>query len=109
MTPLTKAHTELRLAVACAERRANALLAALPPEEAGLGQIDPDRLADHRTEVAGDLAHALDLVEPGLGARWMQALYVELDLGHSDEWDALVSGGLLGLRVDQSIGTGTPQ
>lgn len=109
MTPLTKAHTELRLAVQQAEQRADAFLEHTPAEEAATGKLDEARLSDHRVAVAGDLAHALDLVEPGLGARFMQALYVELDLGHSDEWDALVAGGALGPRVDQSIGTGTPQ
>lgn len=98
MTPLTQAHTELRLAVQRAEQRADAFLEQTPAEEAATGKLDPGRLNDHRVDVAGDVAHALDLVEPGLGARYMQALYVELELGHSDEWDALVAGGALGLR-----------
>jgi len=106
MTPLTQAHTELRLAVQRAEQRADTFLEHTPADEAATGKLDAGRLNDHRVDVAGDLAHALDMVEPGLGARFMQALYVELDLGHSDEWDALVAGGMLGLRNGQLHATG---
>jgi hypothetical protein len=77
MSPLTTAHAELQIAVARAMARADTVrgrLSALPPS------THPAELHDHRTAVAGDMADALDRIEPGLGTRWMQAAYPEVNL-----------------------------
>lgn len=78
MTPLNTAVAELSLAVATAERRARSLMAAscMPPSA--------DDLHDHRTAVAGDLSDAIDRVVPGLGQRFMSALYPEV-FSHRDQ------------------------
>lgn len=110
MTPLTQAHMELRLAVARAEQRADTFLDRTPAAEAATGKWDPSRLNDHRVDVSGDLAHALNLVEPGLGARYMQALYVELDMGHSDEMAAALGvPGALAQPAQAAPGAGAQQ
>lgn len=90
MNPLNHAQTELRLAIERAERRALAF-ADSPTEEECCPAQYAGRLADHRTEVAGDLADALDRIELGLGARFMQALYPELRLHEDPEWRALLA------------------
>jgi hypothetical protein len=80
MTNLSPTHTELAIAVAAAELRAadcKAQLAKLPPSQ------HQAHLHDHRTAVAGDLADALDRIEPQLGARLMQALYPEVNLAEA--------------------------
>lgn len=77
MTPVTPVVAELQLIVAHAERRAAEVmhqLTLLPPS------THPAHLTDHRTAVAGDIADALDRIEPLLGSRWMQALYPEIRL-----------------------------
>lgn len=81
MTPVSTVHAELQLAVSEAEHRQAKLLAA----HAGL-RADPftqahqHAIGDHRAAVAGDMAEALDRIEPGLGQRWMQAMFPEFDL-----------------------------
>lgn len=90
MNPLNHAQTELRLAVERAEQRAVAWVDSPNEHECCRVQYD-GRLVDHRTEVAGDMADALDKVDPGLGARFMQALYPELPLGEDPEWQALLA------------------
>lgn len=77
MSPITTAHAELQIATTRALQRAEEVkgrLSCLPPS------THPAELHDHRTAVAGDMADALDRIEPGLGTRWMQALYPEVKL-----------------------------
>jgi hypothetical protein len=77
MTSLTPTHAELAIAVAQAEVRAAEVKLQLE------GQLPSRRQAhlhDHRTAVAGDIADALDRIEPQLGTRWMQAMYPEVNL-----------------------------
>lgn len=77
MSPLTQAQTELAVTVTQAEKRAHlvrAQLVAVPPS------THQAHLHDHRTAVAGDMADSLNRVQPGLGDRWMQAMYPEVDL-----------------------------
>lgn len=77
MSPLTTAHAELQIATSRAISRAAEVrgrLSALQPS------AHPSELHDHRTAVAGDMADALDRIEPGLGTRWMQAMYPEVNL-----------------------------
>jgi hypothetical protein len=83
MSPITAAHADLLLAVTEAEARAARLLANQP----GLREQRPpytraqaDAISDHRTEAAGDMAAALDRIQPGLGERWMQAMFPEVGL-----------------------------
>ncbi|HRD84478.1 MAG TPA: hypothetical protein PLF63_04830 [Rubrivivax sp.] len=81
MTPLTTQHAEVRLAVAEAERRLSQLLAEQPQlREAPFPLGHQHALSDHRVAIAGDMAEALDRIEPGLGQRWMQAMFPEFDL-----------------------------
>lgn len=78
MTPLNRAITELKLIVDLAEHRATDLKTQLATTKPSMHQAE---LHDHRAAVSGDMADALDrLVEAGLGARWMQAMYPELKL-----------------------------
>lgn len=81
MTGFSPTHTELAIAVAHAEVRAASCtkqLAQLPPSQ------HQAHLHDHRTAVAGDIADALDRIEPELGTRLMQAFYPEANL--SEAW-----------------------
>lgn len=90
MTPLNAALTELRLAIERAEVRAEVYA------EAPTGHATFDSagwLSDHRVEVAGDMADALDRIAPGMGQRFMQALYPELDLGLEHFMELLTSIG----------------
>lgn len=83
MNPLNQFQAELRLVVKQAEERAAALkpkLAAAQPDDV------PGLLHDHRVEVAGDIADAMDRLETGLGTRWMQAMFAELDLTDLEQW-----------------------
>jgi hypothetical protein len=80
MNPHGHAITELALATATGERRAAQVrqqLATTPLESHAM------QLHDHRTAVAGDLADALDRLEPNLGTRWMQAMYPEVQLSEA--------------------------
>lgn len=83
MSPFSLALTELHLAVRKAERRA---AMAAPADRKLAAFMDPDVLHDLQVEVAGDLADALDRIEPGLGTRWMQAMHPAV------EFSALGSG-----------------
>ncbi len=81
MTGLSPTHTELAISVAQAEVRAKECMAQLfklPPSQRQA------HLHDHRTAVAGDIADALDRIEPHLGTRLMQAMYPEVNL--SEAW-----------------------
>lgn len=69
MTPLTEAHTEMRLFVEVVERRAATLKGV---------RGDAGRWEDHRTEMLGDLWKALDGIEHKLGLRLVVALHPEL-------------------------------
>lgn len=81
MTPLSIAHTELRLFVAQVESahdalvRANALLRAT-----GEGP-SLDGWEDLRTAAIAQLWDALDRIEPGLGLRLMKALHAVFETG----------------------------
>jgi hypothetical protein len=93
MTPVNKELAELLLAIGQAERRGVAtLLDAALKTELGGPELRADVLEDHRVAVAGDLADALDNIQPGLGRRWMQAMYPELDytLSADDAASAIV-------------------
>lgn len=74
MSPFSQAHAEAAQAVAQAVARAHTLQ---------LRAITPADLEDHRTAALGDMAEALNRVEPGLGDTWMQALYPELNLAEA--------------------------
>jgi hypothetical protein len=78
MNPLTNTQAELVLVVAKAEQRAAAARAKLARTFSKAAQADD--LHDHRTAVAGDIADALDRLQPQLGTRLMQAMYPEVDL-----------------------------
>lgn len=94
MTPLTPAITELRLAVEQAEKRAERYLLCN-----GTDTSTPDLLGhlhDHRTEVAGDLADAMDRIAPDLGRRFMQALYPEIDITLEHDIGVLEATGSFG-------------
>ena len=86
MTPLTNAVAELMLAIDTAEGRGVAALLR-SANEVGSGQplFAYGVLEDHRVEVAGDLADALDRIQAGLGARFMQAMFPESILNINDE------------------------
>ncbi|MEY2689205.1 MAG: hypothetical protein RL375_3403 [Pseudomonadota bacterium] len=78
MSPLTTAHAELLLAVKKADERAAQARAQLQRTFSPAAQAA--ELHDHRVAATGDMATALDLIEPGLGERWMQAMYPEVQL-----------------------------
>lgn len=81
MTPVTTVQAELQIAVTEAEHRAQLLLAAHATLRAEpFKQAHQHAISDHRTAAAGDMAKALDRIEPGLGQRWMQAMFPEFDL-----------------------------
>lgn len=87
MSPITTAHADILLAVTEAEARAATLLAdhpglREPPYPFTLAQ--QHAISDHRTAAAGDMAAALDRIQPGLGQRWMQALFAELSLDNME-------------------------
>lgn len=81
MTPLSTTLAELRLAVAQAERRAAKIA---PPDKRLAAFIDPDVLHDHQVAVAGDIADAIDRIDPGLGTRWMQAMHPAVDFSECE-------------------------
>lgn len=86
MTPVNAALAELLLAVRQAEQRGVAVLLRAAAD-AGPGQplFAFGILEDHRVEVAGDLADAMDRIQPGLGGRLMQAMFPESNLAISEE------------------------
>lgn len=90
MTPLNQARTELRLAVLQAEGRAHGWAELPTAQECGY-DVYAARAEDHRVAVLGDVADALDRIDPGLGSRLMQALYPELALGEDPEWQGLLA------------------
>jgi hypothetical protein len=77
MSPMTSAQAELALTIARAEQRARQVLHQLTCVPASTHQA---HLHDHPTAVAGDMADALNRLEPGMGDRWMQAMYPEVNL-----------------------------
>ncbi|GAB1387835.1 hypothetical protein MASR1M6_00150 [Rubrivivax sp.] len=77
MSPLTEVQTELQIAVSRAETRASDLTARLGRRPRGMQ--DAGDLLDHRAAVTGDIADALDRVQPGLGVQWFRALYPEVE------------------------------
>lgn len=77
MIARSPAHASLQLMVQKAERRAAVVLHQLETSRPSTHQA---HLQDHRTAVAGDLADEMDLIEPGLGTRLMQAMYPEINL-----------------------------
>jgi hypothetical protein len=73
-------------ALEVAERRAVALLLHHPRAAAGVAAWPFGVLEDHRVEVLGDLADALDALIPGAGAQLMRVVYPELPrLDDADE------------------------
>lgn len=66
----------IEAAVQTAERRAAALRLRIE------GPFKPDagEIHDHRTDVAGDLADALDKLQPELGSRFMAAVFAEVQM-----------------------------
>ena len=71
MSPATQAQAELILVVQQAVARAEQVLLRTPTGS---------DLEDHRVALVGDMAEALDRIEPRLGAQWMQAMFPEHDL-----------------------------
>lgn len=76
MTSLDAQRTELHLAVEAAERKAHVMRRRIASQ---VPPVDADDKHDHHVDVIGDMADALDRIEPGLGTRWVQAVYAELD------------------------------
>jgi hypothetical protein len=77
-TPTTSALVDLLVAVSQGEARGLDLMrrnsTTSPDGSFAFGELD-----DHRAAVAGDMADALDRIAPGLGLRWMQSMYPEVD------------------------------
>ena len=69
MTPLSQAHTEVKLLVETLQKQSAELLAA----RAGPMQWD-----DHRTNAIGEIWRTLDRIEPGLGLELVYAMYPSL-------------------------------
>lgn len=67
----------LEQALVRAERRAFTLLQTNAAAAAGATEWPYGVLEDHRVEVVGDIADALDTLLPGLGRRLMQAVFPE--------------------------------
>ncbi|MBX3634733.1 MAG: hypothetical protein KF683_05000 [Rubrivivax sp.] len=77
-TPALPAHLRtLEQALDRAERRAVALLLSHAAPAAGTAPWPFGVLEDHRVEVLGDVADALECLLPGAGRRLMQIVYPE--------------------------------
>lgn len=75
MTPLSVAHTELRLFVTHIERE-HASVARAQALRYAVGDLPyPEAWENHRTAALGQLWETLDRVEHGLGLRLMKALF----------------------------------
>jgi hypothetical protein len=86
MNPTPNAVAELQLALKCAEARMDRYTSRNPTGLPVRGSTHADNLNDHRTEVAGDFAEALDHIDPGLGERFMQAMFPELPIGLAEDF-----------------------
>lgn len=111
MTPLSVAHTELRLFVEQVERAHRLLIAG---DRVHLAAQEPSHAQgwdEHRTAATGLLWETLDRVEHGLGLRLMQALYPVFVVGEvevtelpgpgpqaHDEWWAARLGGCVNVN-----------
>ena len=88
MTPLSVAHTELRLFVLFMEREHKALALAEQVRRAAGAPPSFDGWEDLRTVALGQLWELLDRVEPELGLRLMKALFPTFVTGDAGEGDA---------------------
>jgi hypothetical protein len=84
MSPPTPAQTELRLAIANAEK-----LSAKARQRLAEGAREDHTLSDLATDVTGHLADALNNIDPGLGSRLMVLMHPHLKYSlHAYELDA---------------------
>lgn len=84
MTPLSVAHTELRLYVAQVESAHRALERAIALRQAAGEPAPFDAWEDLRTAALAQLWETLDRIEPGLGLRLMKALYAVFEPGDEE-------------------------